>query len=109
VVAFHARWQRVQAVADELRLGPELHSCELLEEASRLFGPKSKAFPDPEQRGRTRELAKARGLLHEKNWPLGYGGLELGVVFERGCPNNTLSILWAESSNHKWMPLFKRA
>ncbi len=37
VVAFHVGWQRVQAVADELRLGLELHSCELLEEGSRLF------------------------------------------------------------------------
>src|SRR5260370_245458 len=73
------------------------------------FGPKSKAFPDPEQRGRARELAKAQGVLLEKNWPLGYGGLELGVVFNRGCPNNTVPISWAEASNPKWMPLFRRA
>ncbi len=78
-VAFHVGWQRVQAVAGEPRLGLELHSCELLEEGSRLFGPKSKAFPDPEQRGRARELARAQGVLLEKNWPLGYGGLELRV------------------------------
>ncbi len=109
VVAFHAGWQRVQAVAEELRMGLEVHSCELLEEGSRLFGPKSKAFPDPEQRARARDLAKTQGALLEKNWPLGYASLELGVVFERGCPNNTVPILWAESSNPKWMPLFKRA
>jgi hypothetical protein len=62
----------VQAVAEELRMGVEVHSCELLEEGSRLFGPKSKAFPDPEQRFRARERAKAHGVLLEKNWPLGY-------------------------------------
>jgi hypothetical protein len=109
VVAFHAGWQRIQAVAEELRMGLEVHSCELLEEGRRLFGPKSKGFPDPEQRARARELAKAEGALLEKNWPPGHGNLELGVVFERGCPNNTVPILWAESSNPKWMSLFKRA
>jgi len=90
-------------------MGLEVHSCELLEEGSRLFGPESKAFPDPEQRARARELAKTQGALLEEKWPLGYRSLELGVVFERGCPNNTVPILWAESSNPKWMPLFKRA
>ncbi|HEV3193098.1 MAG TPA: hypothetical protein VGY54_21470 [Polyangiaceae bacterium] len=90
-------------------MGLEVHSCELLEEGSRLFGPNSKAFSDPEQRARARELAKTQGALLEKNGPPGYGNLELGVVFERGCPINTVPILWAESSNPRWMPLFRRA
>jgi hypothetical protein len=37
---------------------------------------------------------------------LGFGGLGLGVVFEHGCPNNSLPILWMDQPD--WDPLFER-
>ena len=108
IVAHPAGWKHVQAAAEELKFGVLPHCCEMLDDSHRLFGPKSRAFPDVDERSRAQELAKVRGSLVEKTWPTGHGGLELAVVFERGCPNNTLPILWAESSTPKWMPLFKR-
>jgi hypothetical protein len=108
IVAFHSGWKHVQSVAEELQFGVETHCCEILEESSRLFGPQSKAFPDAGDRDRAREIARTRGTALEKSWPLGYGNLELAVVFERGSPNNTVPILWGESGQPKWIPLFKR-
>jgi len=40
--------------------------------------------------------------------PQGYGGTELAVVFERGCPNNSVPMLWGEATTPKWMALFRR-
>jgi hypothetical protein len=108
VVAHKAGWQQVQALAEELRFGLQTHCCEVLAESTRLFGQSSKAFPDPDERQRAREIAKAKGALLEPKASLGFGNLELAVVFERGCPNNSLPILWGESASPKWMPLFKR-
>lgn len=108
VAAYESGWARVKKTVEELQFGVQVHCCEVLDESARLFGPKSKAFPDPDERAKAREMAHRRGASLVKAAPLGHGDLELGVVFERGCPNNTLPILWAESSSPRWMPLFKR-
>jgi hypothetical protein len=36
------------------------------------------------------------------------GDGELAVVFERGCPNNSVPILWGEATTPKWMALSRR-
>ncbi len=55
---------------------------------------------------RAMEIAKEKGAISEPRLPLGYGGTELAVVFERGCPNNSVPILWGEATTPKWMALF---
>ena len=108
VAACEAGWAHVKATVEELQFGVQAYCCEMLDEGHKLFGSKSKAFPEPAERARAREIVQRRGAALVKAAPLGHGDLELGVVFERGCPNNTVPILWAESSVPRWMPLFKR-
>jgi len=107
VAAYEAGWKHVQAVSSELKLGVETHCTEVLDETARLFGPKSTAFRDPDERSRAKTLAQKHGAALE-NKPLGFGDLELAVVFERGCPNNTLPILRCESLQPRWVALFRR-
>ena len=108
IVAHRSGWEKVQALAAELQFGLEAYCCEVLDETTRLFGPQSKAFPDPDERQRAREIVRTKGSLLEPKAPLGFGNLERAVVFERGCPNNSVPVLWSESASPRWMPLFKR-
>jgi len=107
-VAFKDGWQRVQDVAGGLPVQIEVHCSEILDDGDRCFSSSSRILVDAAQRDFVRELALRYGKLLEKRNPLGYGDLSLAVVFERGCPNNSLPILWSESSSPKWTPLFKR-
>ena len=84
------------------------HRCELLDETAQYFSDKSSVFTDISQRELAKQVALRVGKELVKKFPLGYGDIEMAVVFERGCPNNSLPILWAESTNPKWTPLFKR-
>jgi len=103
VVAFHAGMAARASRRRRAAIGARGALVRAARRRESLLSAQVQSVSRSEQRGRARELAKAQGVLLEKNWPLGYCGLELGVVFERGCPNNTLPILWAESSNPKWM------
>jgi hypothetical protein len=38
--------------------------------------------------------------------PLGFGDCQALVVFETGCPNNSVPILWKQTG--EWQPLFPR-
>jgi len=106
VVAFIQGWRYLERIIDELSMPIQLHACEILDETSQCFGDNSEAFADEVQKEFARNLAYTTGKILERDCPLGYGGLELAVVFERGCPNDSLPILWSESG--KWIPLFKR-
>lgn len=59
----------------------------------RCFHPDAGIFETAADRERAREIAFNRGRELEKQHPLGYGACECLVVFEDGCPNNTLPIL----------------
>ena len=63
-------------------------------------------FPDPSERDRARQIAEAKGVMLEKEQPLGYGDTQASGVFYQSCPNNTLPIFWSRNSN--WRPLFPR-
>lgn len=73
-----------------------------------MFGEYSKVFESDHDRGRALAIVRKYGLQLEKRCPLGFGELQLCVVFERGCPNNSLPVLWSESTKHKWKALFRR-
>jgi hypothetical protein len=108
IVAFVGGYRKVKELVDELRLPFEVRACEVLDETSQYFGDKSTAFKDNAEREDARRVAMEYGKVLVRDNPLGFGDLGLGVVFEHGCPNDTLPVLWAESGNPKWTPLFPR-
>ena len=69
----------------------------------------SSMFKTAPERIFARETATKYGSRLEKKWPLGYENCQMAVVFEYGCPNNSLPIFWKESPKQKWIPLFKRS
>ncbi|MCB0190759.1 MAG: hypothetical protein KDJ65_02345 [Anaerolineae bacterium] len=109
VVSYMNGWKYIQETVKKLGIPVIIHTCEMLDDTYKCFGESSIVFGDPDERDFAREIARTQGKSLEKKWPLGYGDLELAIVFEHGCPNNSLPILWAESTGQKrWRPLFKR-
>ncbi len=109
VVAFSEGWQRIQELVEDLKMPVQVHACEILDETAKCFSDKSSIFSDSAERERVMKVSMEYGRRLEKNCPLGYGNLGLAVVFERGCPNNSLPVLWSESMSPRWIPLFKRS
>lgn len=94
---------------DLLSIPIEIHACEILDQSAKCFGEQSATLKNPSEREMAKELALTYGKILEKRCPLGYGNLEMAVVFEHGCPNNSLPILWSELGGElEWRPLFKR-
>lgn len=108
IVAFEEGWKKLEKIADKLKFNINLHCCELLDASSKCFNERSILFPDSKSRENASKIARHWGAQLEKKCPLGFGDLEMAIVFERSCPNNTLPILWSESSSINWRPLFKR-
>jgi hypothetical protein len=108
VVAYIKGWRNLEKALESLCLPIEAYVCEILTEEEKCFGEKSTAFPDQNEKEYAKKVALVYGKEIVRKNPLGYGDLELAVVFERGCPNNSLPILWSESQTPKWIPLFKR-
>ncbi len=108
MVAYLEGWARVERAVDKLNMPVEAHTCEVLDRSAKCFSEDSTIFPDPDERDSAKEIALNWGKRLEKNCPLGYGDLELAVVFERRCPNNSLPILWSELGEPRWVPLFAR-
>ena len=108
VLAFERGWRRLEAAVDRLAFEVDLQYCELIQDADQAFGVRPGHFDTQEDANRAREVALKYGNRLTKAWPLGYGACELAVVFERSCPNNTLPILWQESSEPRWTSLFSR-
>lgn len=108
VVAYLEGWKKIEVVADNLIMNLQAHACEIINETSKCFSDHSEVFPDVTEREQAKGLALLYGKQLVSRNPLGYGDLELAIVFERGCPNNSIPILWADSGKPKWVPLFKR-
>src|SRR5579875_1814968 len=111
VCGFEEGRAAVEHTIAELGLSIEVRLCDPLPPSAHCFGDNSSTFPDPEQRERAKQIAYRYGLNIVKDMlsgvdPLGYGNCQATVVFEDSCPNNTLPILWAETST--WDALFKR-
>lgn len=109
IVAFTEGWLRLQKEVDSLGVDVLLHTCETLDQKNQCFSENSLYYTNAAEREQAKELAINFGKQLEKKWPLGYGNLELALVFEHGCPNNSLPILWDDASgDFEWRPLFKR-
>ncbi|MCQ3973996.1 MAG: hypothetical protein DPW09_11165 [Anaerolineae bacterium] len=109
ISAYIEGWSLIEERVKTLDIPIQIHACEILGESRKCFSEKSLIFTDPVERDLAREIAFTYGKALEPKFPLGYGDLELAVVFENGCPNNSLPILWSESKGEvDWKPLFKR-
>ena len=106
VVAFRDGWSKLETEVDNLRSNIILHYCEMLDSSDKVFSRNAGIYNTDDEREEAKKIAFDKGKNLVKKWPLGYGDLELAIVFEHSCPNNSLPILWSESSN--WIPLFKR-
>lgn len=87
----------------------EVNSCDYLLYSEQCFNNGSQVFDSPDERMEAKGIARNYGIELVKKSPLGYNDCQLLVAFHDNCPNNTLPILWKESTGKtKWMPLFKR-
>ena len=86
-------------------LGIEFHALEFVSEDDRVFRGKNTRFKDVDQRREAERICAHWGQKLEARHPMGYGDLELALVLERGCPNNSLPVLW---SDRTFEPIFHR-
>ena len=106
VAGFAAAKQKISQVVDQLGLSIKIHVCDSLEERHHCFSEHSSVFASEAERTNAMDLAYRKGVMLCKQAPLGYGGCQAMVVFSHNCPNNTLPILWDQTSH--WHPLFRR-
>jgi len=109
IVANKNGWSKVEKETEKLSTQIILHKCKTLDESDMVFSEHSKVFKSDIDRETARDIALMIGKKLEKDHPLGYGNCELALVFEHTCPNNSLPILWDQSTGKfEWAPLFKR-
>jgi hypothetical protein len=106
VAGFDAVLRHVADAFKALGVRGRVHAADDLTDADRCFHPHSRFFESEEERVTAELIAVRAGELLERNHPAGYGNVQAAVVFEGRCPNNTLPVLWASSS--EWIPLFPR-
>lgn len=86
----------------------------LLNTSEKAFGPKSKYFPDENERKRLEQLALKYGSRLYPKYPLGYKDTQAMIAWmiTEQAPNNSLPIIWAgprnESKDPSWNPIFER-
>lgn len=112
VAATSEGYSEVERTLGNLRNNIELFVGEIVNEEDMCFHPESNIFASKEEREYARLVAKNYGEQLSRTHPLGFKDQGLTVVFETSCPNNSLPILWHESSSDEggvnWSPLFKR-
>ena len=82
-----------------------------LGEAERAFSEEAKIFDSEEQLIEARQLVEEIGRELEPKHPLGWQNGQRLVVFEHGCPNNTLPVFYKRGGTYRgreWRPLFPR-
>lgn len=73
-------------------------------EDSRYF----RTHPAPIDRDFAYQMCKTYGEQLWPNYPLGYRDGQLMIGFHHNTPDNTLPVLWFESVDPPWTPLFRR-
>ncbi len=108
VTGFQESQSRIEKTIADHDLPIEVHICDPLDSSARCFGENSWIFPDESERLQAMRIAHEHGARIVKDNPLGYGDCQTVTVFPDSCPNNNLPILWAESDEPPWRPLFRR-
>jgi len=107
-LAYIDGWKKIENQLSKLSIQLETHACEILDASNKCFGEESSIFPDEHDREFAKSIALRYGTKLQKDNPLGYGNLQLAIVFEQSCPNDSLPILWSEATDNSWLPLFIR-
>jgi hypothetical protein len=99
--------KQIEDRVEKYKLPFRVFICDILDEQDNPFSRNNQLFLDDHQREKARTLAHEKGLLLDRESPMGYGNSQSLVVFDSTCPNNTLPILWKKVKG--WQPLFPRA
>ena len=103
----HARGvQALEEYIDDSKLDIDLHAIETITDDEMVFKGSKTRLTDADQRRTAETVSAYWGKKLEPKHPLGFGDLELALVFERGCPNNSLPVFWSDKSD--FQPLFRR-
>jgi hypothetical protein len=105
ISAFDSGLSRVERTVRKLEWPVTIRASDVLGNEDRCFHEQSRFFSDANAQDQARVLCERFGALAAK-FPLGFGKTQAAVCFEYRCPNNSLSVLWADSPN--WTPLFPR-
>lgn len=108
VAGFQESQKSIENTIADYSLPIDIHICDPLDSSAKCFSGDSQIFPDKAERLEALRIVHEHGVRLVKRNPLGYGECQSAVVFSDNCPNNNLPILWAESVELPWRPLFKR-
>lgn len=109
ICGFHMGIERLEDAIEKVPFEAEVIVSDLLTEIDQCFSFTSEIFSSSDDRNRAKQIVLEHGRLLTKRHPLGYEDTQLLVAFHDNCPNNTLPILWCNSTREKqWIPLFKR-
>ena len=109
ICGLHIGIEKLQVAINNVPFDAEVLVSDPLTETDRCFSDESEVFTSPNDREKAKGIALEIGKKLEKKCPLGFQDNQLLVVFSDNCPNNTLPILWKESTGKvNWTPLFKR-
>lgn len=101
--------EKLKNAIEKVPFEAEVFVSDDLTKTNQCFSDESEIFPSPQDREKAKGIALEIGKQIEKKIPLGFQDNQLLVVYYDNCPNNTLPILWKESTGKiKWTPLFKR-
>ena len=106
ICGFQEAKARIEETLAYLDLPVKVHICDPLTQASKAFDDSSQIFEDEYEREEAKKIAYGFGTKLVKKAPLGYGDCQATVVFEHGCPNNSLPILWQQTKD--FIPIFHR-
>ena len=108
VTGFQEGQNRVEETIAKCNLPVEVHICDPLDSSAKCFSEDSQILTDETERLQAMRIAQEHGARIVKHNPLGYGNCQTAIVFPDSSPNNNLPILWAESDEPLWRPLFRR-
>jgi hypothetical protein len=98
---------KVSQVLSDAGIEAEVIVCDPRDDSDKCFSDHSRYFYDSDERGAAMRVARDYGArLVGGTGALGIGNCQSAVIFERGCPNHNLPILW--QSSRDWVPLFPR-
>lgn len=106
ICGFEDAKRKIELFCERMTFSIEIIFSKILDESDKCFSEYSKVFPLIGERNLAKSICLEYGeRIGERN-PLGYGNCQALVVFPNAIPNNSLPILWKETSS--WIPLFKR-
>jgi hypothetical protein len=106
ITGFEAAKNKIHKYAKQTGLSVKVILLDPLNKSDKCFDNNSLIFPKHIERQKAESICKKIGATLEKRHPLGFSDCQSRVVFPTTCPNNSLPILWKETST--WKPLFKR-